>query len=65
MKDALKALGEYEEEPSDDEAQVTTSKVEASNDAPMIQEIKSKNKEMEESKGGASSYSNTGMEDID
>ena len=58
MKDALKALGEYEEEEEEEDVPMAAPK--KSLDTPMIQEIKQTNQEAH-----ASQYSNSAMEDID
>jgi hypothetical protein len=59
MRDALKALGEYEEE-HDQEMQIEDAPT--NQNSLLIQEIKSKNQEAEENK---TEYSNSAMEDID
>ena len=56
MKDALKALGEFEEEEEEEEPVVASK----SQDTEMIQEIKQKNQEASKTE-----YSNSAMEDID
>ena len=59
MRDALKALGEYEEE-HDQEMQIEDTPTNPN--SLLIQEIKNKNQEAE---GNKTEYSNSAMEDID
>lgn len=59
MREALQALGEYEEEHDQDMQIEEKPKTE---NTQMIQEIKHKNQEAE---GNKTEYSNSAMEDID